>query len=45
MAENANRRLSREVEEAIQDYLGKIARRMKSSGSDAAANGPSAGKS
>ena len=36
MAENANRRLSREVEEAIQDYLGKIARRMKSSGSDAA---------
>lgn len=36
MAENANRRLSREVEEAIQDYLGKIERRMKSSGSDAA---------
>lgn len=36
MAENANRRLSLEVEEAIQDYLGKIARRMKSSGSDAA---------
>ncbi len=36
MAENANRRLSREVEESIQDYLGKIARRMKSSGSDAA---------
>ena len=36
MAENANRRLSREVEEAIQDYLGKISRRMKSSGSDAA---------
>ena len=36
MAENANRRLSPEVEEAIQDYLGKIARRMKSSGSDAA---------
>ena len=36
MAENANRRLSSEVEEAIRDYLGKIARRMKSSGSDAA---------
>ena len=36
MAENANRRLSREVEEAIHDYLGKIARRLKSSGSDSA---------
>ena len=36
MAENPTRHLSREVEESIQDYLGKIARRLKSSGSDAA---------
>ena len=36
MAEYPNRRLSREVEEAIQDYLGKIGQRLKSSGTDAA---------
>ena len=35
MAEYPNRRLSREVEEAIQDYLGKIGQRLKSSGTDA----------
>ena len=36
MAEYPNRRLSREVEEAIQDYLGKIGQRLKSSGTDSA---------
>ena len=34
MADHPNRRLSREVEEAIQDYLGKIEQRLKSSGTD-----------
>lgn len=34
MTEYPNRRLSREVEEAIQDYLGKIGQRLKSSGTD-----------
>ena len=36
MVENANHRLSREVEESIRDYLGKVEQRLKSSGTDAA---------